>query len=647
MSSQVPSLVDRKVGTRIATMLQESQHKYGYLVKSEIERICDQVGEPLNVIQDVISFFPHYRLTPPPKCDIQICRDMSCRLRGSIEAARHLKQWKVSVESSHAKSDPIIEFHEASCLGRCDRAPAALINDQLFVGRTPEELIKIAEAILNGEHLTPDTDSVKADQSLSRGEIDCYRNKQPSPAPYQAVRNFVRNPDPDEVISILERAGLFGMGGAGAPTFRKWKDAFEAQSETKYVVCNADESEPGTFKDRDILLAGPHLVIEGMVLAALVIGADQGFIYIRHEYHEQIATLKSAIESAERLGACGANIFGSGRSFELRVFISPGGYVCGEQTALIEALEGKRSEPRNRPPELETNGLYDQPTVLNNVETFAWVPAILLADARREHIELENPPAQAEILSNKSDSNEPRGDDVESSKYKGLWYKYSGRNNFRCKRFFSISGDVGKPGAYEVPCGITLGELIDEFGGSMRDRLPLLAVALSGPSGGFLPAKLPKGVLRTPKKLGPDRKVTDEYEFPDLAGDAVDVRLLPLDIPISRQLGFLVGAGIVVYGQGTDMLDQAVSCSRFFQRESCGKCVPCRIGSRKIADMSERLQHGELEQFGDELETNVASLSKMMCEPGVCICALGASASQPFVTYLKYFRNLSQVESKG
>lgn len=598
-------------------MLQDVQHRQGYVSDSDITRIAGQVGEPVRVIQDVVSFFPHYSRQEPAKCRVAVCRDMSCRLRGSVRITEQLSELADQVGHEN------LHIHEASCLGRCDRAPAMIIEGQahgqsLYVDRQVEEYRGIVQAVLAGERPESDSDLVTAKPAMDRSEIDCYRSgllKQK----YSAVKAFFLDPSTERVIQALKNAGLLGMGGAGAPAFSKWDEARTAPGETKYVVCNADESEPGTFKDREILLAAPHLVIEGMTMAALVSGAKQGYIYIRHEYQEQIERLNEAIGEAERLGALGPNIFQSGRTFRLEVFVSPGGYVCGEQTALIEALEGKRSEPRNRPPELQTNGLYDQPTILNNVETFAWVPSILLREPSEEGLVKEQ-----------------SGNPAATKQTPGLWFKYAGRNRSKGKRFFSISGDLNRPGAYEVPCGITLGELIEEYAGGMKDGVALLAVALSGPSGGFLPAMLPDKAIRFPKVLDKEGKETDVFKFPSLSKSPTDIRLLPLDVDASREIGFMLGAGIVVYGANADLLDQAISCSQFYQRESCGKCVPCRLGSRKIVDMAQQLADAEnpsvlVPQFVDHANL----LSRIMRTTS--ICGLGQVASEPLRTYLRFF----------
>jgi formate dehydrogenase beta subunit len=607
------SLTERQVGTRIAKMLQDSQHEHGFIQASEIQRISDQVGEPIRGIQDVISFFPHFRKDAPPKCHAYACRDMSCRLRGSVEMLEGLRRLQTEVGKS------ALEITEASCLGRCDRAPAVLVNEALYVSRTAEEIVEIVRSTLHGEMPKPDSDIDTATNALANAEIDYY--KKTGTPHYASVKQYVLDPDPARVVKALETSGLQGMGGAGMPAFSKWEETKNAPGEVKYVVCNADESEPGTFKDRDILLAAPHLVIEGMIVAGLVTGAKRGFIYIRHEYFEQIAKLNEAIAEAVQLKACGTNIYDSNREFRLEVFVSPGGYVCGEQTALIEALEGKRSEPRNRPPELQTNGLYNQPTVLNNVETFAWVPAILLYQPVTE----TTPVATTKLHDKPS----------EKPATQGVWYRDAGRNGIKGKRFFAISGDLNRPGAYEVPCGITLGELIEDYAGGMRNGCALQAVALSGPSGGFLPAWLPKGSIRSPKKLDKDGKPTQELKYPNLGGDSIDLRYLPLDLNTGRETGFMLGAGLVVYGEHADMLDQAIACSRFYQRESCGKCVPCRLGSRKMVDIAESLMQARSASDPAELINLVDTLSGIM--ETTSICGLGQVASNPLRSYLAYF----------
>jgi NADH:ubiquinone oxidoreductase subunit F (NADH-binding) len=477
-----------------------------------------------------------------------------------------------------------------------------MVNEQLVATSTEASLRSAVEEILAGGTPRWNTDWELAKEKVGKWDMDIYAGN----SRYDMVRNYVTGDgDPDGVIAALEHAGLLGMGGAGGRAYLKWGDVMRARgtSGEKFIVCNADESEPGTFKDREILLAAPHLTVEGMIVAALVVGAARGWIYVRHEYPEQIAKCREEIERAKRIGACGSNIFGSGRAFQLDVFPSPGGYICGEQTALIEAMEDKRAEPRNRPPELMTNGLYDQPTLLSNVETFAWVPAILKdgGDWFATQGEKEGPLTAGS-----------------SERMKG-------------KRLFSISGDVRRPGVYEVPTGITLGELIDGHCEGMKEGKAIVAVALSGPSGGLLPAKVPVSSL--------SRRFV-EANVPEGVTE-IDVRELPLDINVSRAVGYMVGAGIVIYGEGCNVLAEAVANSRFYRNESCGKCVPCRIGSQKITELGERLLAGEVDL--DELtslEPVVMQLSGVM--QATSICGLGQVASNPLQSFLKHFPELAR-----
>lgn len=571
----------------IVQELYRIQREVGYLPDSAVKKLSAATGVPLFRWQEVASFFPHFRQSPPPKVSVAVCQDMSCRLRDACNLTRRVQ------EMAKGASTGDIEVHEVSCLGRCDRAPAAFVNENLYVQRTAGDFARVVESHLAGAPLKPDHDADLPAEITKDWTIDPYDGRnaaEQNPEPYAAVRNYLKAPEPKPqgVIDALETAGLLGMGGAGGRAYKKWNDVLQAHGDQKYVVCNADESEPGTFKDRDLLLRAPWLILEGMILGGLVVGADRGYVYIRHEYEEQIEAVERAIVEARALGACGESVFGTPYRFELEVFVSPGGYICGEQTALIEAIQDHRAEPRNRPPQLQTNGLWDKPTLLNNVETFAWVPAIMLRD-------------------------------------EGKWFAEAGREGLPGRRFFSISGDVKRPGAYEVPNGITLGELIDEHAGGVLDGRALKAVAPSGPSGGFLPAKLPVRSLRR-----------DFAETLQKREDFYDLREWPLDIGLSRSMGLMLGAGIVVYAEGTDMVDQAWACSRFYRDESCGKCVPCRIGSQKLTEILEDIKGrtfdpsrlGSTKQLIDELGGVMAITS---------ICGLGQVAAAPIRSLLEYF----------
>jgi formate dehydrogenase beta subunit len=589
----------------IVQSLYSIQQRRGYLPREELLKLADRINVPLYRIEEVASFFPHYRKTPPPELEIRVCRDMACALRGSLQLAQQLNS---SVQGKSGWS-----VCEVSCLGRCDRAPAAFVaktsvdastngdhreheehHEFLIAPATADRLHQAAAAI--AEHRTPEADS---DASFRPDEhrqwqIDPYPGS--SLEPYAAIRRYIacsssdeRNDFRKQAISALETANLLGMGGAGGRAYKKWSEVRQAVGDRKFVVCNGDESEPGTFKDRELLLRAPHLVVEGMLLGAAVVGAQRGYVYIRHEYHEQIAAVEAEIERARSLGVCGLN---TPVGCDLEVFVSPGGYICGEQTALIEAIEDKRAEPRNRPPELQTNGLWDKPTLLNNVETLAWVPAILEREA-------------------------------------GKWYAAAGATpDYKGRRLFSVSGDLARPGVYEVPIGITLGELIDDFCGGMAGGKPLKAVALSGPSGGFLPAQVQADDVPPALK---DQIPPGSQHY--------ELRNVRLDLGVFRRLKWMLGGGIVVYAAGADMVEQALSCVTFYRNESCGKCVPCRIGCQKLLDVLQalyerRLTRDELEQVKSPAGA-MAELTQTMA--ATAICGLGTVAANPLATLLKYF----------
>jgi NADH:ubiquinone oxidoreductase subunit F (NADH-binding) len=357
------------------------------------------------------------------------------------------------------------------------------------------------------------------------------------------------------------------------------------------VVCNGDESEPGTFKDRELLRRTPHLLVEGMVLAGLVTGANHGYVYIRHEYEQEIEVMREAILDAREKSICGDNILGSGLSFPLEVFVSPGGYICGEESALLEAMEDRRAEPRNKPPFPVMNGLYGKPTVINNVETLCWVPPIVLNG--------------------------------------GEWYRDQGINGATGLRFVSISGDVAKPGVYEVPFGLTVRDLIFKYAGGMRDGQKLKAIAPSGPSGGFLPAVLKAENL-------PPKFVREKIAAGVTTYDVLD---LPLDLNTLGAIGSMLGAAFVVYGDRADMVENALNCVQFYRNESCGKCVPCRMGSQKLVDMITQMLNGQFpaQHLGvvDELAQTMGITS---------VCGLGQVAPNPITTVIKHFRDRDELE---
>jgi NADH:ubiquinone oxidoreductase subunit F (NADH-binding)/NADH:ubiquinone oxidoreductase subunit E len=584
----------------IVQELHKIQHEWGYLPREQLLALVERlnVGKTdrreetkLYQLHQVASFFPHFRLEPPPVADVRVCRDMACFMHGGPECRAMLEALSGEIGGKQ------VVVGGVSCLGQCDRPPAVAINDQVYRGKTFDELRQLVQLAARGERLP----SQSADSRPLGWQIDPYEN-QPR---YECVRKFAadwqadhdadsrgkRARISDPLLKTFETAKLRGMGGAGFPTFRKWTTVRDCRGDEKYTICNGDESEPGTFKDRELLRRAPHLVIEGITLAGLVTGAARGWIFIRHEYQEEIAAVREALAAARANGASGPRIFGSELSHELEVFVSPGGYICGEETALLEAMEDRRAEPRNKPPLLVFEGFRGKPTVVNNVETYSWVPSILL-----------------------------RG---------GEWYRDQGTRGCSGLRFVSISGDVVKPGVYEVPFGQTVRELVFEMAGGMTGGRQLKAVATSGPSGGFLPAKCPVATL--PKEFVAGLVSRGVLTAADTTFDLLD---LPLDSDIMKPFpDMMLGAAFVAYDDRRNMAEQAVNCTEFYRNESCGKCVPCRIGSQKLAQMLRRLIDG---QGTLDLEL-VNDLADAMYQTS--ICGLGQVVPNGIRSVLRYFRD--------
>ena len=526
--------------------LREIQHEYGYLPVEQLQLLAGKIQLPLSQIHAVASFYPHFRLTPPPRVDVRVCGDMTCHIRGGPEVKAALQQ------AFHGTEDVVIR--DVSCLGRCDQAPAVCVNELIYPEMTASGTVAMARDVLAGRQLPAEP----RDGRNVRVASDPYEGK----PTYAVVRRFIETRDWAGVIATLKNSSLRGMGGAGFPTGMKWEIVRNAPGTERYIVCNADESEPGTIKDRFIMEQVPWLVIEGMIMAGLVTGARKGILYIRHEYEGPREILQAEIGRCYSQGLLGKGILGSDLTFDLEIFVSPGGYICGEESALLEAIEGKRSEPRNKPPFPGTNGLWNKPTVINNVETFTFATAILA-----------------------------RG--IE-------WYKAQGTNGSVGMKFVGISGDVNGPGIYEVPMGTKYSELIYQYGGGILGGKAMLSFAPSGPSAGYLPASMSE---------------------------------LPLDWNAVAAAGSMVGSGaIVVCAEGRCMLDMALNAVRFFRNESCGKCVPCRVGSQKMTDMLTAWTQGKSGAGDLQLLGELSTAMKM-----TSICGLGQVVPVPIVSVMKHF----------
>jgi NADH:ubiquinone oxidoreductase subunit F (NADH-binding) len=381
-----------------------------------------------------------------------------------------------------------------------------------------------------------------------------------------------------------------------------------------------------------------------------VLGAEHAYIYIRHEYGECIATVREEIAWAQQQGLCGERLFGSDVTVQVEVFVSPGGYICGEQTALIEAIQDKRAEPRNRPPELQTNGLWDMPTLVNNVETLAWAPAIVSLGDNQSADAAPSGGQPCRAIERQPPDTDRSWYGTQGRPFGELtklilagdadWQRRHGRAaRFPGRRMFSISGNVHQPGVYDVENGITVRELIGLAGGICGGQ-KLKAIAFSGPSGGFTPAILKRDDW--PRKL---QRL--------LPASLMHVDLLDLQMHINyfRVWDLMLGAGIVVYGEAADLLAQALACQQFFQAESCGKCAPCRIGSTKLAEVTAGLADGRLRAVDlNQLVADGGPLGDLtFTMANTAICGLGTVAPNPLTTLLKNFPEevLKQIRQNG
>lgn len=388
---------------------------------------------------------------------------------------------------------------------------------------------------------------------------------------YQALSKVLFNMTSEEVIEDIITSGLRGRGGAGFPAGKKWEICHREESQEKYIICNADEGDPGAYMDRSLLEGNPHSVIEGMTIGAYAIGASEGFIYVRMEYPLAVRHVTDAIKQAKELGFLGNSIMGSEFQFDIHVIEGAGAFVSGEETSLMASIEGRRAFPRQRPPYPAQSGLWGKPTNINNVETWANI---------------------APIIRNGAD-----------------WYAGIGTKNSKGTKIFSLVGKINNTGLVEVPMGITLKEIIYDIGGGIKDNKKFKAVQTGGPSGGCIPAE----------KLN-----------------------LPIDYDTLAKAGSIMGSGgMIVMDENTCMVDIAKFFLSFTQEESCGKCVPCRVGTRQLYEILNRITEGRGEE-GDIKK--LKSLAKTVNSGS--LCALGQTAPNPILTTLKYFLKEYEIHIK-
>ena len=515
----------------------------GFLSEEAIRAVASGLRIPVADLFGTVTFYHHFSQSPPGKAAPRICDGPVCKLRGADELL-------ASMRCDGATPMP--------CAGRCDQPIPVLVGDEVKVGTNAEELTVTPSPLPppnpGGTEECVFGDIREADQATLAG----YRSR----GGYEGLTSAVKSGAPEALLGAITDSGLAGRGGAGFPTGVKWRAVREAEGSPKYVVCNADEGEPGCFKDRVLMDHDPHSTIEGMALAAYAAGADIGFIYLRYEYPETERILERALEEARAANLLGDGIAGSDFSFDIFVRRGAGAYICGEETSLLNSLEGGHPFPRNKPPYPVTHGFDGKPTIINNVETLASVPHI----ARR-------------------------GAD---------WYRSLGLGDHAGTKLISLSGDIASPGNYEVPIGLPLQTLLHDWAGGPGPGREIQAVTMAGLSGGFL--------------AGQDLEVT-------------------LDEPSVKGAGSMLGAGgIMVFDDTRDMVDVASGAMSFFAHESCGKCFPCRIGTRRL---TERLR-------GDAGPSDVSAWTAEVQDIGAAMmatsaCGLGLAAPLVTESLLRYF----------
>jgi NADH-quinone oxidoreductase subunit F len=529
--------------------LHAAQKIYGWLPEPVVVEVAKSLQVPLADVHGVIEFYTLFYDKPVGKRIIRICTDQACALKGAEPILEHLCT-HYGIQPDQTTRDGSLTIEHAPCLGLCDHAPAALVNDEAETDISPD---------LHSYDLGVPASRVYGNPRLLT--LNCGKGH-PTPlsdySNYPALKKALEMA-PEAVIAEIKTAGLVGRGGAAFPTGIKWEGARNAEGQPKFVVCNADESEPGTFKDRVLLLDDPHRVIEGLLIAGYAIGASRGYIYLRGEYPYILPVIETALDEARQASFIGTNIHNSGFSFEVEVRLGAGAYICGEETALFESIEGKRGFPRVKPPFPTTFGLFGQPTVINNVETLCNVPLIIEKGAAE--------------------------------------YRKIGTEKSPGPKLICVSGDVPRPGVYEIPFGVTLRELL-EMAGGVSGRKELRAVLFGGAAGAFA----------TPAHL--DVKLT----FEDL-----------------RNAGLPLGSGVVmVFDETRDLRDVLKRLGRFFAHESCGKCYPCQMGTQRQKEILDRLAAGK------SLPGDVERLQDVgWTMTDASLCGLGQTAASAVLSAMK------------
>ncbi|MDY2792437.1 MAG: NADH-quinone oxidoreductase subunit NuoF [Eubacteriales bacterium] len=515
---------------------------------------------------------------------VLICGGTGCTSSGSVDL---LHRFQELVKENHLEKE--IKLVHTGCFGLCAAGPVIIIYPEgAFYSRIElkdvdtifhEHLMKgnIVKDLLYKDGIDHETGKLlplddtpfykKQNRTALRncGVIDPEDiNEYIARDGYQALYKVLHEMSREEVIDTIKKSGLRGRGGGGFSTGMKWQFTYAAQGDKKYVCCNADEGDPGAFMDRSVLEGDPNVIIEAMAIAAYAVGADQGYVYVRAEYPIAVQRLQKAIEEAREIGMLGKNIFGTEFCFDLDIRLGAGAFVCGEETALLESIEGRRGEPRPRPPFPAIKGLFGKPTLLNNVETYANVPQIILKGAD--------------------------------------WFASMGTEKSKGTKVFALGGKINNTGLVEVPMGTTLREIIYDIGGGIPHDKAFKAVQTGGPSGGCLPASM----LDT-----------------------------PVDYDNLIAAGSMMGSGgMIVMDEDNCMVDIARFFLDFTVDESCGKCTPCRIGTRRMLEILNRIVSGKGEDGDIEKLEALASSIK-----ATALCGLGQTAPNPVLSTIKQFRS--------
>jgi NADH-quinone oxidoreductase subunit F len=537
--------------------LHAAQRLHGFLPEAVAAEVGRALGVPLADVHGVIDFYAMLSREPLGRTVARVCSAPVCALAGA-EALTDALCRHLSIQPDEVSVDGEFTVESSPCLGLCDLAPALLLGERAIARATPDDVEQICRGA--GE---------KASSFVS-GDIrvltaNCGKGRPTSLSAYRAQGGYVGLNKalaiaPLDIVAEVKSAGLVGRGGAAFPTGIKWEGAAQAAGRPKYIVCNADESEPGTFKDRVLMEDDPHRTIEGMIIAAYAIGASRGYIYVRGEYPYAFRIMEEALVEARQAGLLGTHICGSGWDFDIEMRLGAGAYICGEETALLESIEGKRGFPRIKPPFPTTHGLFGKPTVINNVETFCNVPAILERGA--------------------------------------VEYRKTGTERSPGSKLFCVSGQVAKPGLYEVPFGVSLRHLLFDLAGGLKPGRKLQAVLMGGAAGAFAKEK--------------DLDVVLSFEQLAAAG-------LPL------------GSGaVMVFDDSANLGDMLRRLTHFFADESCGKCYPCQLGARRQYEILSRTAAGN-PLAGDR--ERLSDVGATMIDAS--LCGLGQTAATAVLSAMK------------